>query len=290
MVRPAERRLLPVFREIRPRGVTSGNQIDLLAPRACLYLLLPCNGAEDVGGGLEEYELRGVVAGREAVGICLRLVLGDAQAKVGGDAGVDNSVALIRQDIDGADGASFICCSRAHEDSSGGNCAVAASGLPRASRPVGRTASPRNDSEVEHPARGPRAPEGSATRGTGIEYPHFRLKTLKLNQEASAYLYTGHCRTTRGVAGGGSSLRPLDGAAIPPQAAGPERASRGGVSLARRHANSEGSLPRDVPARSQPEELRAAGRGGGQGPKAANPRGKKENPPRSGRDKEALTQ
>jgi hypothetical protein len=41
-------------------------------------------------------------------------------------------------------------------------------------------------------------------------------------------------------------------------------------------ANSEGTPPRDVSARSQPEELRAAARGDAQGPKAAYPRGKKE--------------
>jgi hypothetical protein len=74
---------------------------------------------------------------------------------------------------------------------------------------------------------------------------------------------------------GESNLRPPGGAAIPPEAAGSERASPGGVLLARSHANSEGAPPRDAPARSQPKELRAAARGDAQGPKAANPGGTK---------------
>jgi hypothetical protein len=90
----------------------------------------------------------------------------------------------------------------------------------------------------------------------------------------SPCLSVGCYQPVCGVRGGGSSLRPSGGTAIPPEAAGPERASRSGVSLARSHANSEGSPLRGVPAWSQPKELRAAARGDAQGPNAANPRGK----------------
>jgi hypothetical protein len=129
---------------------------------------------------------------------------------------------------------------------------------------------------------------------------HEVAQTPSPNQEA------GPAGSAQANAGGGASLRPSGEAAIPSEAAGPERASRGGVSLAQCHANSEGTPPRGVPARSQPEELRAAGRGGDQGPKAANPRGKQkslhaarkerasrvpvgqERPLRSGRDEKPL--
>jgi hypothetical protein len=71
-------------------------------------------------------------------------------------------------------------------------------------------------------------------------------------------------------------------AAMAPEAAGTERASRGGVSLARPHANSEGSPPRDVPARSQTEESRRAASGGEQAPRGRAPAGQKK--PLSGKE------
>jgi hypothetical protein len=61
-----------------------------------------------------------------------------------------------------------------------------------------------------------------------------------------------------------------------PEAAGTRRADPGwgiGDAVLGEH---RGAPPRGVPARSQPEEFRAAASGGEQGPKAANPRGKKK--------------
>jgi hypothetical protein len=131
-------------------------------------------------------------------------------------------------------------------------------------------------------ARGPHAPAQSLLWPVGRmdRHPPFARALQRHPRRTGKLVQRTEFRGLREV---GSSLRPSGGAAMPPEAAGPERASRGGVSLARLHANSEGTPPRGIPARSQPEELRAAGRGGGQGAKAAHPRGKKENSPRSGR-------
>lgn len=54
------------------------------------------------------------------------------------------------------------------------------------------------------------------------------------------------------------------------------RAHCGGVSLAPSQANSEGSPPRGVPTRSQPEEFWAAARGDAQGPNGRVPAGQEK--------------
>ena len=78
---------------------------------------------------------------------------------------------------------------------------------------------------------------------------------------------------------GGLQSAPGVPAAMAPEAAGTERTSRGGVSLAQLQANSEGSPPRGVPARSQPEEFRAAARGDAQGPNGRAPPGQERDRP-----------
>jgi hypothetical protein len=79
--------------------------------------------------------------------------------------------------------------------------------------------------------------------------------------------------SAQGITGGGSNLRPSGEAAIPPQAAGPQRADPGrgvGDTVSCGHRGDPGP---GRAAGSQPEELRAAARGDAQGPNAATPRG-----------------